>query len=203
MGGLSSIIHAPKTHFPLCLQENQEGWSSTVLPDPSVSSHYFPQYGQGSSDVRHNPSNKPSPHVSADAMGINPPILSSSFSSPSFGQGCEVRPRKKRACDNVYDPSTSLKFYSATPKYDAFMRNHHLKNSKSGRRGPRGRSRFKGVCITKTGKWRAIIYSSRKQKYLGVFENEEDAAKAYDRGAIELFGESANLNFSYIKPQVL
>ena len=33
----------------------------------------------------------------------------------------------------------------------------------SGRRGPRGQSRFKGVCITRAGKWRAVIYVGRKQ----------------------------------------
>jgi hypothetical protein len=65
----------------------------------------------------------------------------------------------------------------------------------SGRRGPRGQSRFKGVCITRAGKWRAVIYIGRKQKYLGVFDCEEDAAVAYDSSAVSYFGKGAKLNF--------
>lgn len=65
----------------------------------------------------------------------------------------------------------------------------------SGRRGPPGQSRFKGVCTTRGGKWRAVIYIDRKQKYLGVFTNEYDAAKAYDVSAVQLFGNGAQLNF--------
>ncbi|CAM9215161.1 unnamed protein product [Sphacelaria rigidula] len=65
----------------------------------------------------------------------------------------------------------------------------------SGRRGPRGQSRFKGVCITRAGKWRAVIYIGRKQKYLGVFDSEFDAARAYDHAAVEHFAEGAKLNF--------
>lgn len=65
----------------------------------------------------------------------------------------------------------------------------------SGRRGPRGQSRFKGVCITRAGKWRAVIYIGRKQKYLGVFDSEFDAARAYDAAALQHFAEGAKLNF--------
>lgn len=65
----------------------------------------------------------------------------------------------------------------------------------SGRRGPRGQSRFKGVCITRAGKWRAVIYIGRKQKYLGVFDSEYDAARAYDHAAVQHFAEGAKLNF--------
>ncbi|CAM9237130.1 unnamed protein product [Choristocarpus tenellus] len=66
----------------------------------------------------------------------------------------------------------------------------------SGRRGPRGQSRYKGVCITRAGKWRAVIYIGRKQKYLGVFDSEFDAAKAYDVAALQHFAEGAKLNFT-------
>ncbi|CAM9492009.1 unnamed protein product [Discosporangium mesarthrocarpum] len=66
----------------------------------------------------------------------------------------------------------------------------------SGRRGPRGQSRYKGVCITRAGKWRAVIYIGRKQKYLGVFDSEYDAAKAYDVAAVQHFADGAKLNFT-------
>lgn len=64
----------------------------------------------------------------------------------------------------------------------------------STRRGPPGQSRFKGVCITRAGTWRAVIYNGRKQKYLGVFDSEFDAARAYDAAALQLFAEGAKLN---------
>lgn len=63
-----------------------------------------------------------------------------------------------------------------------------------GRRGPLGQSHFKGVSITRAGTWRAVIYKGRKQQYLGVFDSEFDAARAYDAAALRLFPEGAPLN---------
>jgi hypothetical protein len=64
-------------------------------------------------------------------------------------------------------------------------------------RGVRGTSsRFKGVHFHQwSGKWIASICYNGKQIYLGSFDNEIEAAKAYDRKAHELFGEFARLNF--------
>lgn len=57
-------------------------------------------------------------------------------------------------------------------------------------------SEFKGVSWHKsTKKWRAYINSGGKQQNLGVFGQEESAARAYDKKAVELFGEFAHLNF--------
>ncbi len=42
------------------------------------------------------------------------------------------------------------------------------------------------------GEW---IQCSGKYVYLGLFDNEMEAALAYDRKAEELFGEFAYLNF--------
>jgi len=43
--------------------------------------------------------------------------------------------------------------------------------------------------------WKSIIFYQDKQSYLGNFDTEEEAAKAYDERALELYGEDAKLNF--------
>jgi len=58
------------------------------------------------------------------------------------------------------------------------------------------RSQYKGVCYdTHRNIFRADIRYKCKRRFLGHFDNETDAAKAYDKAAIELFGDYANLNF--------
>ena len=60
----------------------------------------------------------------------------------------------------------------------------------------KGVSRYKGVCWAKqTKRWAAGIMLNRKKTHLGYFENEVEAAKAYDIKARELFGEFARPNF--------
>jgi hypothetical protein len=56
-------------------------------------------------------------------------------------------------------------------------------------------SHFKGVCRSK-GKhcWQAYITHNRKALHLGYFDSEVLAALAYNRKAVELFGEFAYLN---------
>jgi hypothetical protein len=57
-------------------------------------------------------------------------------------------------------------------------------------------SRYKGVSIKKgTGKWISTIHYKGSQIYIGRFDDEEAAARAYDEKAKELFGEYACLNF--------
>jgi hypothetical protein len=65
------------------------------------------------------------------------------------------------------------------------------------------RGGYKGVNWHRKGKkWQAAIAAGpvkpngkRALKYLGLFKSAEDAARAYDRAALEHFGEYAALNF--------
>ncbi|KKN77561.1 hypothetical protein LCGC14_0358360 [marine sediment metagenome] len=57
-------------------------------------------------------------------------------------------------------------------------------------------SRHKGVSwYKKYEKWCAFITIDHKNKNLGYFDDEDDAGRAYDKKALEAFGEFANLNF--------
>ena len=56
-------------------------------------------------------------------------------------------------------------------------------------------SQYKGVCWNKFhSRWCAHITGNVKSKHLGYFESEEEAALAYNKKAIEYFGEFANPN---------
>jgi len=56
-------------------------------------------------------------------------------------------------------------------------------------------SKYKGVhCLKRNHKWAAQVTCDHKRNHLGYFGDEIDAAKAYDRAALELFGEFASLN---------
>jgi hypothetical protein len=57
-------------------------------------------------------------------------------------------------------------------------------------------SGLKGVCWHRQlAKWRAQIKVAGKQRHLGLFADPIEAAKAYDRAALEAFGEFAVLNY--------
>ena len=62
-------------------------------------------------------------------------------------------------------------------------------------------SKYKGVSFQKaTNYWKAYIKINEKQKHLGCFLSEEEAAIAYNRVAKELHGEFAKLNPVEDKP---
>jgi hypothetical protein len=57
-------------------------------------------------------------------------------------------------------------------------------------------SQYKGVMWDKRrGKWQAMIGYNSKKIFIGYFDDEETAAKAYDAKAKELYGQYAAVNF--------
>ena len=75
------------------------------------------------------------------------------------------------------------------------MNRRHRTDNKSG---------YKGVCYVKKPKdminelskpWHAQLKFNQKHIRLGMYKTKEEAARAYDKKAIELFGEFAHLNF--------
>lgn len=73
---------------------------------------------------------------------------------------------------------------------------NHTKNNRNRRPNIISTSRFVGVCWHKKDKkWQAAIQANGRQKHLGQFDNEEDAARARDEAARKFYGEVAYLNF--------
>lgn len=59
-----------------------------------------------------------------------------------------------------------------------------------------GVSKYKGVTWhVQNRKWRAVIVKNGYASHLGMFDNEEDAAREYDRVAKYLFGPNCRTNF--------
>ena len=59
----------------------------------------------------------------------------------------------------------------------------------------RGTSRYRGVCLHKpSGRWVASIQFNSKKYSLGYYHSETEAACAYNRAALEYFGDCAYLN---------
>jgi hypothetical protein len=57
-------------------------------------------------------------------------------------------------------------------------------------------SRFKGVSFNKKRNvWEVYVHDKRKKIVIGYFQNEEEAARAYDNAARSRYGEFASTNF--------
>ena|SRR5450755_3804845 len=71
----------------------------------------------------------------------------------------------------------------------------HTKSTMRSKTYANNSSGYRGVNFDKRANlWRASIGYQNRKKYLGYYSNPEDAAKAYNKAAKELFGEFAPQN---------
>lgn len=73
-------------------------------------------------------------------------------------------------------------------------------NQRNARRRIDNSSGYKGVAKYSAPRskkpWKAHIGVNGVSRYLGVFDSAEEAARAYDRAAVEFYGEFAHRNFA-------
>lgn len=85
--------------------------------------------------------------------------------------------------------------------YEIILRPHKKSFKGENNQTFRG-SKFRG--ISKNGNsWQILVMVNRKKKYLGTLPTEEQAAKFYDKIAIQFQGHKAKTNFQYNKAQVV
>eukprot|EP00743_Colponemidia_sp_Colp-15_P005495 GILK01005909.1.p1 GENE.GILK01005909.1~~GILK01005909.1.p1 ORF type:complete len:274 (-),score=38.93 GILK01005909.1:217-1038(-) len=102
-----------------------------------------------------------------------------------------------------YHPSTvPLSALSSTisPLHLPFTPGKGVKRKSNDEARPRG-SKYRGV--SRNGnQWQVLIMVDKKKRYIGSFASEMEAAKAYDRAALQNHGLKAKTNFEYTEDEL-
>lgn len=155
--------------------KRSNSFGSFLPRQDSVPSHAFAAHTAAASHVMHRSTSAPHPlsRFSLDTLGTR-----SLSPSPA--------PTPVRRAER----SSPLK----TPSRHAASR--PVVHSAPTEAGDAASAQFKGVSKHKlTQRWEASLWLAGRQLYLGGFDNQEDAARAYDIAALACKGEGADTNF--------
>ena len=84
--------------------------------------------------------------------------------------------------------------------FEQNMEYNSMEEQMSKGKKPRG-SRYRGV--SRNGnQWQVLIMVNKKKRYVGSYSNEEEAARAYDKVALQNHGAKAKTNFDYLEEEV-
>ncbi|GIM08810.1 hypothetical protein Vretimale_12752, partial [Volvox reticuliferus] len=110
----------------------------------------------------------------------------------------DVAALKCKGIKGVRTNFSLTRYYSLLPSLEAISLEELIMAVRRQSQGfSRGSSTYRGVTAHPSGRWESRIgIPGSKHIYLGLYENERDAAAAYDKSLVRLRGSAAATNFS-------